>query len=100
MAGQKDENVWPDYPIFRGLQTPLEFMGIQGRYIYWAAAAVGGGIVGFIIGYCVSGFLVGLIILVVSLGTGVGLIFLKQKNGLHTKKNDHGVFIYSRSRKI
>lgn len=23
-----------EYPMFKGLQRPLEFMGIQGRYIY------------------------------------------------------------------
>ena len=49
----KDER-FPDYPLFKGLQRPLEFMGIQGRYIYWAAGAAGGAIVGFIahiIGY-------------------------------------------------
>ena len=32
----KDER-YPDYPLFKGLQRPLEFLGIQGRYIYWAA---------------------------------------------------------------
>lgn len=31
------EEHYPDYPLFKGLQRPLEFMGIQGRYIYWAA---------------------------------------------------------------
>ena len=41
----KDER-YPDYPLFKGLQRPLEFMGIQGRYIYWAAGAAGGAIVG------------------------------------------------------
>ena len=43
---------YPDYPVFKGLQKPLEFMGIQGRYITWAACAVGGAIIGFIIVYC------------------------------------------------
>ena len=28
---------YPDYPLFKGLQRPLELMGLQGRYIYWAA---------------------------------------------------------------
>ena len=41
----KDER-YPDYPLFKGLQRPLEFMGIQGRYIYWAAGVAGGAIVG------------------------------------------------------
>ena len=39
----KDER-YPDYPLFKGLQRPLEMMGLQGRYIYWAAAAAGGGL--------------------------------------------------------
>ena len=39
--------------MFKGLQKPLEFMGFQGRYITWAACAVGGAILGFIITYIV-----------------------------------------------
>lgn len=91
------EDKYTSYPLFRGLQRPLEFMGIQGRYIYWAAATVGAAIIGFIIGYCVLGFLTGLIILVSSLGIGAALVMVKQRNGLHSKKTDKGVFIYSRS---
>ena len=89
-----------EYPIFRGLQRPLEFMGIQGRYIYWAAATAGTAIIGFILGYCLVGFLVGLIVLVIALGTGVGLIFFKQQKGLHSKKNDKGEFILSRTMRM
>ena len=62
-----------EYPMFKGLQRPLEFMGIQGRYIYWAAGAIG-------------------------LGSGAALILLKQRKGLHSKKNDKGVFVYARSK--
>ena len=51
----RDER-YPDYPLFKGLQRPLEFMGIQGRYIYWAAGSAGGAIVGFVIAYCLAGF--------------------------------------------
>lgn len=91
---------YPSYPIFKGLQKPLEFMGIQGRYIYWAAGAVGVAILGFIVTYCLTGFLGGLIVLVVTVGCGAALIIVKQKRGLHGKKNDKGVFVYARSRKI
>lgn len=84
--------------MFKGLQRPLEFMGIQGRYICWAAGAIGGAIVGFIVAYCLSGFLAGLIVLVVALGCGAALILLKQRKGLHCKKNDKGVFVYARSK--
>ena len=90
------EEQYQDYPIFKGLQKPLEFMGVQGRYIYWAAGAI----VGFILAYCLIGFVAGLIALVVSLGTGAAFIFMKQKKGLHSKKEDKGVFIYARSKKV
>lgn len=97
---QKQENEHPEYPVFMGLQKPLEFMGIQGRYIYWAAGAVGGAIIGFIIAYCLLGFVAGLIVLVISIGSGTSLIMLKQKRGLHSKKIDRGVFVYAYSKKM
>ena len=100
MATDTHKDSYIDYPLFKGLQKPLEFMGIQGRYITWAACAVGGAILGFIIVYCILGFVAGLIVLAVSLSTGAVLIFFKQKKGLHTKKEDHGVFIYSCSHRM
>ena len=100
MAAGIENNEYVSYPMFKGLQKPLEFMGIQGRYITWAACAVGGAILGFIIVYCIFGFVAGLIVLAVSLCMGAGLIFFKQKKGLHTKKEDHGVFIYACSRRM
>lgn len=100
MAKDNRDDSYIDFPLFKGLQKPLEFMGIQGRYIYWAAGAVGGAIIGFILAYCIIGFVAGLIVLVASLLLGGILIFLKQKKGLHTKKNNHGVFVYAYSRKM
>ncbi len=75
-------------------------MGVQGRYIYWAAGTVGGAIIGFIAAYCLLGFLAGLVLLVLTLSVGAGLIFIKQRKGLHSKKNDKGVFIYAHSKKV
>lgn len=95
----KDER-YADYPLFKGLQRPLEMMGLQGRYIYWAAGAAGGAIVGFIIAYCLLGFVAGLIVLATVLSTGIVLIILKQRKGLHSKKNDRGVYVYAYSRKV
>ena len=94
------EEQYQDYLMFKGLQKPLEFMGIQGRYIYWAAGAIGGAIVGFILTYCLIGFVAGLITLVAALGTGAAFIFLKQRKGLHSKKEDKGIFIYAHSKKV
>ena len=95
MDADKEER-YADFPVFKGLQKPLEFMGFQGRYIYWAAGTAGGAIVGFIIAYCLSGFVVGLVVFAIS--TGAALIFLKQRKGLHTKKSDQGVYIYAHSK--
>lgn len=97
---QKQENDYPEYPVFRGLQKPLEFMGIQGRYIYWAGGAAGGAIIGFIVAYCLIGFVAGLVMLVIAIGGGASLIILKQKRGLHSKKIDKGVFVYAYSKRM
>ena len=75
MANTGEEN-YPSYPMFKGLQRPLELMGLQGRYIYWAAAAAGGASVGFIVMYIVIGFVVGLMTLVAAIAAGAALIML------------------------
>lgn len=98
MAYQEDR--FPSYPMFKGLQRPLELLGLQGRYIFWAAGTVGGAIVGFIVAYILLGFVVGLIVLVVTIAVGALIILLKQRRGLHSKKCDKGIFIYCRSRNI
>ena len=91
---------YPVYPVFKGLQRPLEFMGIQGRYIYWAAGTIGAAIVGFIIAYCIAGFILGLAVLAIAITIGAGLILFKQRKGLHSKRQDQGVFIYAHSKKM
>lgn len=95
-----DKEDYLSYPMFKGLQRPLELMGLQGRYIYWAAAAAGGAIVGFIVMHIAVGFVAGLITLVVAVAIGAALIMLKQRKGLHSKKNDKGIFVYCRSRSL
>lgn len=100
MAVETKDDQYISFPMFKGLQKPLEFMEIQGRYITWAAIAVGGAILGFIVVYCILGFVAGLIVLAVSLLAGAALIYFKQKKGLHTKKEYRGVFIYAYSTKM
>lgn len=97
---KSEETRYPDYPVFKGLQRPLELMGIQGRYIYWAAGTAGGAIVGFIAAYCLLGFVAGLIALTAILSTGISLIIVKQRQGLHSKRIDKGVFVYASSKKM
>lgn len=97
---KSEETRYPDYPVFKGLQRPLELMGIQGRYIYWAAGTAGGAIVGFIAAYCLLGFVAGLIALTAILSAGISLFIVKQRQGLHSKRIDKGVFVYASSKKM
>lgn len=91
---------YPDYPLFKGLQRPLGLMGLQGRYIYWAAGVAGGAIVGFIAAYCLMGFVAGLVVLATVLSAGIVLIILKQRKGLHSKNVKRGVYVYAYSHKV
>lgn len=84
-----------EYQMFKGLQKPLEFLGLQGRYIVWAAITAGTCILGFIAVYALISFLFALIFLVISASTGIGLIMIKQKKGLYSKKNLKGIFIFA-----
>ena len=93
MAQETDTPV--GYPIFRGLQKPLEFIGLQGRYIVWAAVTAGIGLVGFMMVYIFLGFVVGLVFAVVVFSTGISMILVKQRRGLHSKKVEKGLFVYS-----
>lgn len=93
---KKESDNYTEYEMFKGLQRPLEFMGLQGRYITWAAISVGAAILGFFIAYIAAGLIVGLAVMVLSLVVGGINIISKQRKGLHSKKNDKGIYIYAR----
>ena len=97
---EQTNDIYTDYPVFKGLQRPLEFLGFQGRYIYWAAGTAGGAIVGFIVGYVTVGFVVALVIATVVLAFGGVMTFLKQRKGLHSKNEEKGIFIFADSGRI
>ena len=93
MAEMTETNM--EYQMFKGLQRPLEFKGLQGRYITWAAVTAGVGILGFMLVYALVGFLVALAFAAVSISSGIGLIMVKQRKGLYSKKNDKGIYVYA-----
>ena len=82
------------YPVFKGLQKPLEFMGIRGRFLTFAAGAIGFSFVGFIIFSIIMGKLAGFIAMLVIAVTGLITIYIKQRSGLHAKKRHKGIFVY------
>jgi hypothetical protein len=81
------------YPVYKGLQKPLEFMGIRGRFLT-LAAAIGVSFVGFIVFSIALGKLAGFIAMLVMAAAGLVTIYVKQRGGLHNKRKDRGIFIY------
>lgn len=82
------------YPVFKGLQKPLEFMGIRGRFLTLAAGAIGVSFVGFIVFSIALGKVAGFIAMLVMAATGLVTIYVKQRGGLHNKKRNRGIYIY------
>lgn len=82
------------YNVYKGLQKPLTLMGLQGRYIGWAAVGAGISFILFATFFAISGFWAGLTALAVSLGFFISLIAYKQRNGLFSKKRRNGYFIF------
>lgn len=89
-----------EYPMFKGLQRPLEFMGLQGRYITWAIVTAAIGILGFMVMYAIAGFIWGLGFAIVAISSGITIIMVKQRKGLHTKKSDKGILVYASISKL
>ena len=88
------EKDYKGHPVFKGLQKPLEFMGIRGRFLTFAAMAIGLSFIGFIAFSIIMGKLAVFIAMVVIAITGLLTIYVKQRGGLHSKKRHKGIFIY------
>lgn len=84
------------YPVFKGLQKPLEFMGLRGRFIYWAAAAIGGAFFAFVVGNILAGTVPGLIASAILGGSLFGILIYKQRKGLYNRSKFRGTIIYQR----
>ena len=82
------------YPVFKGLQRPLEFMGIRGRFLSYAAGAIGLSFIGFIVFSILIGKLAGFIAMIVLAIAGLITIYVKQRSGLHAKRHDRGIYVY------
>ena len=80
------------YPVFKGLQKPLEFMGIRGRFLTLAAAAIG-------VSFVALGKLAGFIAMLVMAVVGLVTIYVKQRGGLHNKRRAKGIYVYKNLRR-
>ena len=84
------------YPVFKGLQKPLEFMGIRGRSLTLVAAASGVSFVGFIVFSIALGKIAGFIAMLVMAVAGLVVIYVKQRGGLHNKRRAKGIYVYKK----
>lgn len=96
---EENKNGQDGFPVFKGLQKPLEFMGIRGRFLTLAAVAIGVSFVGFIVFSIALGKLAGFIAMLVMAAAGLATIFVKQRGGLHIKKRAKGIYVYKNIRK-
>ncbi len=69
------------FPIYKGIQKPLEFMGIRGRFLTFAAIAIGVSFLGFILFSIILGKLAGFIAMIVLALVGLATIYIRQRNG-------------------
>jgi hypothetical protein len=83
------------YPIFKGLQKPLEFMGIRGKFIYYAAGTFIAAFLGYLVFNIIFGKMVGFIALGIIAGSGLATIYIKQRTGLHSKDHYRGYVHYT-----
>lgn len=81
-------------PVFKGLQKPLEFMGIRGRFLTFAALAIGGSFLGFLLFSILFGKLVGFIAMIILIAIGLATIYIKQRGGLHNKKRHRDIYFF------
>ena len=81
------------FSVYKGLQQPIVFKTLKGRYIYWGLASILAGFLAAVTLTVTVNFLTGfLALLTVSLS---GLLYTnsRQKKGLHAKSRSEGVFI-------
>lgn len=88
------EVYYDGYPVFKGLQKPLELMGIRGKFLYYLAATIGIAFMMFVIVAIIVGQLYGILAMAITAAIGYIFVFIKQKEGLHSKKKYKGIVLY------
>ncbi len=84
---------YSSFSAYKGLQKPLMFRGLKGKFIYWAFGAFASALVLCIVVSSTVSFLWGGFTLVVVIFGGLALIAQRQKKGLYNKNNQSGIVI-------
>lgn len=85
------------YPIYKGLEQPLSYRGLKGKFIGWGICSLicglfAGGIIG-----ALSSMYLGALFTAVLSGGGFSYTLYRQKRGLYDKKRDKGIFVHQNS---
>jgi len=83
-----------EYAIYKGLQRPLVFKMFKGKFIYYAAGVLVGGIIIAGLITAIISSIVGLVALFILTVPGLMYVINKQKEGLHGKKREKAIFIH------
>ena len=89
-------NEHPNFNVYRGLQRPLIFKGLKGKFIYIGGACVVVSLLSASIISTTTSFMWGGIALLVTMFGGLGITIQLQKKGLHNKDKRKGIFIVSK----
>lgn len=81
------------FSVYKGLQQPIVFQTLKGRYIYWGLASVLAGFLAAVILTVTFSVLAGFLALLAVSMSGLLYTNSRQKKGLHDKTKSEGVFI-------
>ena len=86
------------YNAYKGLQKPLVFKFLKGKYIYWALGILVGSMILGIVTIVAISNIIGIFVLLGGMGGGIVYITNKQKKGLHKKDSSKGIYIITNSK--
>ncbi len=84
------------FKVYKGLQRPLVFKNLKGKFIYWGA---GGALLSFLLCVLIGNIfsvIYGLVALLITFVATMAFILYKQSQGLHNKECKAGTFIVRR----
>jgi len=82
------------FPIYKGLQKPLQFRGFKGKYIYWGVGSLLAGLVLGALTMSLVNMWLGAIVLIGNIVGGLLYIASRQKKGLHSKSSSRSVYVH------
>ncbi|MBS9767647.1 MAG: DUF4133 domain-containing protein [Flavobacteriaceae bacterium] len=95
-----DKNRDTEYEVYKGLQKPLVFKGVKGKFIYWMAGGVLGTFMATVLGNLLFGIGGATVIFAIGLAITFGSIYHFQKKGLYSKDNTKGKVFYKAIYKV